>query len=176
MGASIQKYLLEKTRIVSQMEGERNFHIFYQLIRGAPEFFRHSLSLSAEPATYAYLSNVNSTLPNIDDADEFALTTTCMTSIGIDQAAQEHVFSLLSGVLLLGNVTFGPDNSEGQVGGITDTSRQFFDDAARCLGVDGEELQVALMKQNMHVGGQVIVKTQSQSQVLHSSSPWLTYP
>jgi myosin-7 len=33
-GAQVEQYLLEKARIVHQMVGERNYHIFYFLIKG----------------------------------------------------------------------------------------------------------------------------------------------
>lgn len=36
-GANVEIYLLEKSRIISQAIGERNYHVFYYLLIGASE-------------------------------------------------------------------------------------------------------------------------------------------
>lgn len=57
-GASIEQYLLEKSRIVSQGADERNYHIFYCMLAGMTREERQKLELS-DASQYKYLTGVS---------------------------------------------------------------------------------------------------------------------
>uniref|UniRef100_A0A3Q0S0J2 Osteoclast-stimulating factor 1 n=1 Tax=Amphilophus citrinellus TaxID=61819 RepID=A0A3Q0S0J2_AMPCI len=54
-GGKISNFLLEKSRVVSQNENERNFHIYYQLIEGANAEQKEGLGIMT-PDYYYYLN------------------------------------------------------------------------------------------------------------------------
>lgn len=73
-GAAIRTYLLERSRLVSINDPERNYHIFYQLCDGATDSLRDELFL--RPAReFRYLNKSSCfELQNVDNVKEFKRT------------------------------------------------------------------------------------------------------
>ena len=70
-GALITNYLLEKSRVISQAQAERNYHIFYFLFKGASKDLLEDLNL-AEMKNYDYLKKSNCfSVSTINDQDNF---------------------------------------------------------------------------------------------------------
>lgn len=55
IGGNILNYLLEKSRVVKHSVGERNFHIFYQLLSASKEEHLKRLMLTRNINAYHYL-------------------------------------------------------------------------------------------------------------------------
>jgi len=56
-GAVIKTYLLEKSRVTAQAEGERGYHVFYQLCMGATPQEREEFNILKNVGDYKYMSN-----------------------------------------------------------------------------------------------------------------------
>uniref|UniRef100_A0A671L042 Osteoclast-stimulating factor 1 n=1 Tax=Sinocyclocheilus anshuiensis TaxID=1608454 RepID=A0A671L042_9TELE len=66
-GGKISNFLLEKSRVVSQNHGERNFHIYYQLLQGATKEQRENLGVTT-PDYYFYLNQSDTyTVEDVND-------------------------------------------------------------------------------------------------------------
>ena len=59
IGGSIKHFLLEKSRVSDQLQGERSYHFFYQLCRGVKGDLRKSLFLDS-PESFDFLSKSGS--------------------------------------------------------------------------------------------------------------------
>uniref|UniRef100_A0A914XBB0 Unconventional myosin-IXb n=2 Tax=Plectus sambesii TaxID=2011161 RepID=A0A914XBB0_9BILA len=105
-GANVQIYLLEKSRIISQAIGERNYHVFYYLLDGATdeERKRHFL---LQPKDYNYLNQHNFfRTEGVNEKYEFDRLRHSMELVGFSQGSQQKIFNVLSAVLLLGNIEY----------------------------------------------------------------------
>mgnify|MGYP001152101811 CR=1 FL=1 len=104
IGGIVTNYLLEKSRVVYQGQNERNFHIFYQVLRGSNA---GALQLTGNAADYQYTNQSGAdSIKDVDDRAEFDIVRSAMQTIGFEADAINGIFEVVAGILHLGNVSF----------------------------------------------------------------------
>ncbi|XP_071346332.1 unconventional myosin-IXb isoform X3 [Trachinotus anak] len=104
-GAVIEKYLLEKCRLVSREKRERNYHVFYYLLVGASKDEQEEFHL-LKPQDYLYLKQQDLHIDDEKFRQEYKRLHQAMEMVGFLASTKKHIFSILSAILHLGNVTF----------------------------------------------------------------------
>uniref|UniRef100_A0A8C1RDP3 Myosin IXAa n=1 Tax=Cyprinus carpio TaxID=7962 RepID=A0A8C1RDP3_CYPCA len=104
-GAYVEKYLLEKSRLVYQEHNERNYHVFYYLLAGSSENERTVFHLK-KPEEYHYLNQDCFTVEGEDLKHDFERLQLAMEMVGFHPTTRKQIFSLLSAILHLGNIRY----------------------------------------------------------------------
>jgi len=110
VGGHILNYLLEKSRVVHQARGERNFHIFYQLLEGASPELLNKLNLDQGKEAYNYAQQFRS--GNLKK--EFKEINQALSVLNFSPKTIESLFAIVASVLHIGNINF-EENEEGLV-------------------------------------------------------------
>ncbi|KAF9079944.1 Myosin type-2 heavy chain 1, partial [Mortierella sp. AD031] len=161
IGAKIRTYLLERSRLVYQPELERNYHIFYQLVAGAPPSEKKELDLQSIQQFHYLKQGGVQTINGVDDAAEFEITQRALSTIGISVQAQWDIFRLLAALLHIGNI---------QVTGRNDSMISDEDPsliiASKVLGVPLSEFKKWLIKKQITTRSEKIVSNLKPDQSL----------
>ncbi|ORM41105.1 Myosin-A [Babesia sp. Xinjiang] len=140
---SVVAFLLEKSRIITQDPEERSYHIFYQLLKGATPEMKTKYKLKGL-TDYKFLNPKCLDVPSIDDVADFKEVIASFKSMGLDDSHMETIFSILSGVLLLGNVEIGVTSVDGIDDAAMIVNKNVFKDACDMLFLDANQLETEL--------------------------------
>lgn len=153
VGGNILNYLLEKSRVISQVSGERNFHIFYQLVIGADDALLNQLFLKRNLGSYYYLSNgANGNTAGIYDQNDFNEVRKALNTLEFTEQEQTEMFSIISAILHLGNVGFSEEE-----GISTILKPEIVDTVSKLFNCDAEELKHALTHRTIEAILDVVV-------------------
>lgn len=155
-GGNIDQYLLEKSRIVFQNKGERNYHIFYSLVSGLSADEKRKLELG-RPEDYYYLNSGSMlTCDGRNDSLEFADVRSAFKILNFPEDEVWGMFTLLAAILHIGNLKFKSFNANNieasEVADAINASR-----IANLLGVNKNVLCDALTRKTFVAHGEKVV-------------------
>nr|XP_055121869.1 myosin-7B [Symphalangus syndactylus] len=161
--ADIDSYLLEKSRVIFQLPGERSYHVYYQILSGKKPELQDMLLLSMNPYDYHFCSQGVITVDNMNDGEELIATDHAMDILGFSVEEKCACYKIVGALLHFGNMKFKQKQREEQAEA---DGTESADKAAYLMGVSSGDLLKGLLHPRVRVGNEYVTKLQSVEQVV----------
>ncbi|XP_044224898.1 myosin-7 isoform X1 [Thunnus albacares] len=163
--ADIETYLLEKSRVTFQLKAERDYHIFYQILSQKKPELLEMLLITNNPYDYAFISQGETTVASINDAEELMATDEAFDVLGFTQEEKNGIYKLTGAIMHYGNMKFKNKQREEQAeaDGTEDA-----DKVAYLMGMNSADLIKGLCHPRVKVGNEWVTKGQNVQQVYYA--------
>uniref|UniRef100_A0A8C4EB46 Myosin VIIAa n=1 Tax=Dicentrarchus labrax TaxID=13489 RepID=A0A8C4EB46_DICLA len=171
-GAKIEQYLLEKSRVCRQAHDERNYHIFYCMLKGMTVDEKKKLGLS-KATDYTYLTIGKCTVcDGRDDMKEYSNIRSAMKVLMFTDKENWEISKLLAAILHMGNLRY-----EGKVKSVlvNPPDKQLLC-LCVCVQVDGKDLMNCLTSRTLITRGETVSTPLSKEQALDVRDAFVKVP
>ncbi|KAL0475356.1 P-loop containing nucleoside triphosphate hydrolase protein [Neurospora intermedia] len=165
-GAFIDWYLLEKSRVVHVNANERNYHIFYQLLKGADRKLKQELLLdSMDVKDFTYTRDGHDTITGVSDKEEWDSLIEAFLVMGFSDEEQVAILRTIAAVLHLGNITVVKESRSADQARLNPDAKAIAGRACKLLGVPLEPFLQGLLHPRVKAGREWVEKVQTPEQV-----------
>ncbi|KAH1182371.1 hypothetical protein KIL84_010125 [Mauremys mutica] len=163
--ADIETYLLEKSRVIFQLKSERSYHIYYQILSNKKPELLDMMLVTNNPYDYAFISQGETTVSSIDDADELIATDSAFDILGFTQEEKNSLYKLTGAIMHFGNMKFKQKQREEQA---EPDGTEEADKSAYLMGLNSSDLLKGLVHPRVKVGNEYVTKGQTVQQVSYA--------
>lgn len=161
LGASLSHYLLEKSRVVLQGEGELNFRVFASLFAGGEKKIMSYYRLH-DYNKHNYLpEGVDVKSPDLEK--EWRSVQQAMFTIGFKDSERDDIVAALAGILHLGDITLAEEGAnDGST--VPPSSNSTLVATTDALLVDDDDLVRALCTGEINIRGEITITSKNAKQ------------